>query len=124
MTLSLSRNIGSRGSIKNGVIVSYLGLIARVRTQDMCHSLNIWRPVRVKHLAKVSDSLKSNRHEIVCFKVTEGLHILLHRAALSQHCSYSSLAKVLVLNRLYSPRLRCSRCNVVRFCCDLEIYHC
>jgi hypothetical protein len=75
MIPNLSRNIGSRGIIKNGIIVSYLWVLARVRTQVLCHSLNIWIPVRVTQLENVSEPLKSKRYEIVCFKVTEGLHI-------------------------------------------------
>jgi hypothetical protein len=42
------------------------------------------------------------------------------RAALSQQYSVASFATLQVLSCLHSPGLRCSCCNVVRFCCDLE----
>jgi hypothetical protein len=61
----------------------------------------------------------SSRHQIACFKAMEGLHPL-YRAAPSQQCSVASFATLRFLSCLHSPGLRCSCCNVVRFCCDLE----
>jgi hypothetical protein len=43
-----------------------------------------------------------------------------YRAALSHQYSIATLR---VLSCLHSPGLRCSCCNVVRFCCDLEAYN-
>jgi hypothetical protein len=60
----------------------------------------------------------NSRHQIACFKATEGLHPL-YCAALSQQYSVVSFATLRVLSCLYSPGL-CSCCNVVRFCCDSE----
>jgi hypothetical protein len=62
---------------------------------------------------------ESSRHQIAYFKATEGLHPP-YRAALSEEYSVASFATVLVLSCLHSPGLRCSFCDVVRFCCDLE----
>jgi hypothetical protein len=66
----------------------------------------------------------SSRHQIACFKATEGNHTHTHtdpyRVALSHHYSVASFATVQVLNCLHSPQLHCSCCNVVRFWCDLE----
>jgi hypothetical protein len=61
----------------------------------------------------------SSRHHIGCFKATEGLS-LPYPLALSQQDSVDSFATMRVLRCLHSPGLRCSCCNVVRFCCDLE----
>jgi hypothetical protein len=61
-----------------------------------------------------------SRHNIACFKATERLH---PPTAWPQVTSNTSLlvrfATLLVLSCLHSPGLRCSCCNVVRFCCDL-----
>jgi hypothetical protein len=43
-----------------------------------------------------------------------------YRMAWSHQYSVASFASLCVLNCLLSPGLRCSCCNVVRFCCDLE----
>jgi hypothetical protein len=43
-----------------------------------------------------------------------------YRAALSHQNSIASFATLQVLSCLHSLGLRCSCCNVVRFCCDLE----
>jgi hypothetical protein len=64
----------------------------------------------------------SSRHQISSFKATEGLHPP-YRAALSHQCSVVSFATLLVLSCLYSPVLRCSCCNGVRFCCGLEAHN-
>jgi hypothetical protein len=64
----------------------------------------------------------SSRHQISCFKATEGLRPP-YRTTLSQQYSVVSFATMLVLGCLHSPGLRCSCCNVVRFCCDLEAYN-
>jgi hypothetical protein len=42
------------------------------------------------------------------------------RAAASQWYCVASFATLLVLSCLHPPGLGCSRCNVARFCCDLE----
>jgi hypothetical protein len=63
----------------------------------------------------------SSRHQIACFKATKGLHPAARfRAARSQQYSVARFASLRVLSCLHSPGLRCSCCNVVRFCCDLE----
>jgi hypothetical protein len=49
----------------------------------------------------------------------QGLH-LPRRAALNHQYSDASFATLRVLSCLYSSGLRCSCCNVVRFCSDLE----
>jgi hypothetical protein len=59
-------------------------------------------------------------HQIACFKATEGLHLPC-RAAQSQQYSDDSFVMLPILSCLYSPGLRCSCCNVVRFSCDLEV---
>jgi hypothetical protein len=59
----------------------------------------------------------SSRHQIACFKATVRSPPPSHRAAVSQQYS---VARLLVLSCLYSLCLRCSCCNVVWFCCDLE----
>jgi hypothetical protein len=61
----------------------------------------------------------SRRHQIPCFKATEGLHPP-YRAAVSHKYSVSSFATLRVLSCLHSPGFRCSCCDVVRFFCDLE----
>jgi hypothetical protein len=63
----------------------------------------------------------STRHQIACFKATERLHPPLpYSATQSHHYSVASFATLQVLSCLHSPRLRCSCCDDVRFCCDLE----
>jgi hypothetical protein len=61
----------------------------------------------------------SSRHQIACFKATEGLHPS-YRAAICYQYSVASFATVRVLSCLHSHGLGCSCCNVVRFFCDLE----
>jgi hypothetical protein len=61
----------------------------------------------------------SSRQQISCFKVTEGLQPP-YSAAPNHQYSVASFARVLVLSCLHSSGLRCSRCNVIRFCCDPE----
>jgi hypothetical protein len=60
----------------------------------------------------------SSRHQLACFKATEGLPSPFPRGSKStvQRC-FSTLW---VLSCLHSPGLSCPCCNVVRFCCDLE----
>jgi hypothetical protein len=62
----------------------------------------------------------SSRHQIVCSKATEGLPPPIYLTALSRHYSVASFATLQVLSCIHSPGLRCSCCNVVRFCCDHE----
>jgi hypothetical protein len=64
----------------------------------------------------------SSRHQIACFKATEGLQTPPppYSAALSHQYSVASFATLLVLSCLNSSGFRYSCCNVVRFCCDLE----
>jgi hypothetical protein len=63
---------------------------------------------------------KSSRHQIACFKATEGFDPPPYRAALSQKYSVASIATLPVPRCLHSPVLCCSFCNVVLFFCDLE----
>jgi hypothetical protein len=58
----------------------------------------------------------SSRHQITCFKVTEGLRRAYRAAPYHQY----SVAALRVLGRLHSPALCCSCFNVVRFLCDLK----
>jgi hypothetical protein len=62
----------------------------------------------------------SSRHQTACFKATEGLRSP-YRAALSNQHSVASFATLRVFSCLHSPGLCCSCCNVVRFCCGLEV---
>jgi hypothetical protein len=66
----------------------------------------------------------SSRHQIACFKATEVLHTSPpppYRAAQSHKCtSVARFATLRVLICFHSPVPRCSCCNVVWFCCDLE----
>jgi hypothetical protein len=55
-------------------------------------------------------NLLSTRHQIACFKATEGLRPP-YRAALSQQYSVASFGTVRVLSCLHSPGLRSSFCN-------------
>jgi hypothetical protein len=65
--------------------------------------------------------IHSSRHQIACFKATEGVHPSPFPAAALRHkYSVGSFATLRVLSCLHSPGLRCSCWNIVRFCCDLE----
>jgi hypothetical protein len=60
-----------------------------------------------------------SRHQTACFKATEGLHLPPPFCAAQTH--QHSVATLLRFERcLHWPGLRCSCCNVVRFCCDPE----
>jgi hypothetical protein len=61
-----------------------------------------------------------SRHQISCFKATEGLHPLIYRAVLSQQYSVANFATLRVPSYLHSPELHFSCSNVVQFCRDLE----
>jgi hypothetical protein len=63
----------------------------------------------------------TSRHQIACFKATEGLHPP-YRSALNHQYSVASFATLLVLRCLHSSGLRCSCCNIVRFYYDLAAY--
>jgi hypothetical protein len=62
-------------------------------------------------------SIESSRHQIACFKATEGLP---PPADLRQPYCGASFATLLDPSCLHSPGRRCSCSNGVRFCCDLE----
>jgi hypothetical protein len=62
--------------------------------------------------------LLSNRHQTACL-ATEGLHPPPLLTAM--HCvNKTAFAMLRVLICFHSPELRCSCCDDVRFCCDLE----
>jgi hypothetical protein len=85
---------------------------AQTNVQEFRHS--------TKHSLSVIH-ICSSRHQIAWFKATKDFTPP-YRAALSQRNSVVSFATPRVLNCLYSPGLRCSCCNGVRFCCDLEAW--
>jgi hypothetical protein len=75
-----------------------------------------------RRLTAISTSY-SSCHQIAYFKPMEGLQTHTHTHL--PHGSKSpvhvvSFATLRVLNSLHSPGIRCSCCNGVRFCCDLE----
>jgi hypothetical protein len=80
-----------------------------------------WRKITEPFVAVVLFKLGyyRSRHQIACFKATEGLHSSLPRGSKSpvQRCQLCYTAGS---SCIHSPALRCSCCNVIRFCCDLE----
>jgi hypothetical protein len=63
----------------------------------------------------------TSRHQIACFRATEGLHSLPYRAAVSHQYSVAGFATLRVLSCIHSPGLHYSFYNDVRHCCDLEV---
>jgi hypothetical protein len=61
----------------------------------------------------------SSHRQTARFKATAEPHFLT-AGRLSYKYSTASCATVRVSSRLHSPGLRCSWCNEVNFCCDLE----
>jgi hypothetical protein len=62
----------------------------------------------------------NSHHQIACFKTIEGLHPPFW-VALSHQYSIAGFVTLRVLSYPHSPGLRSFCCNVVWFCCDLEV---
>jgi hypothetical protein len=82
------------------------------------HAMKMYGDVEKTYCSR--SDFYSSRHQIACFKATEGLKPPPPRTVLRQQYSVASFATLRVLSCLHSPGLRCSWYNVVRFCCDFE----
>jgi hypothetical protein len=92
---------------------------------NFCFDISVDSWDRTRKLLNVSFVRCTGRHNIACFKATEGLQTSPspYRAAGSHQYSVARFATLQLLSCLHSPGLRCLCCKLVRFCCALETWN-
>jgi hypothetical protein len=92
-----------------------------------CRQFCKWRTKQIRDVCSswpVLDPFRSLQ-QIACFKATDGIHQhdLSYRKTSMHQYSFVSCSVQRDLICLQVHALRCSCCNVERFCCDLGVYN-